>query len=161
MPSRDTARLLPTMAAMPVPRTTTGEGESSPLAQALERVGDRWTLLVVAALLDQPRRFNDLAEAIPGIAPNVLSQRLRRLEQDGVVIAQPYSERPPRSLYALTERGRERAGPLRQLADWGARQAGGAEPLRHGDCGTPLEAVWYGPTCERPVGDEDAELHFL
>ena len=52
----------------------------SPLEVALERVGDRWSLLVVEALLDGPQRFADLATRVPGIAPNILTQRLRRLE---------------------------------------------------------------------------------
>ena len=134
----------------------------SPLAEALASVGDRWTLLVVAALLQEPRRFNDLLEAVPGIAPNVLTQRLRHLEQEGLAVAQPYSERPPRSLYELTDAGRELAGTLRQLTEWGARRSGvGAEPVRHGACGTPMEAVWYCPTCERPVAEGESELHFI
>ena len=53
----------------------------SPLAEALTRVGDRWTLLVVEALLPGPRRFNDLLGQVPGIAPNILSERLKRLEE--------------------------------------------------------------------------------
>jgi DNA-binding HxlR family transcriptional regulator len=133
----------------------------SPLAAALASVGDRWTLHVVAALLDGPLRFGDLQEAVRGIAPNVLTQRLRRLEDEGLVIAQPYSERPPRSVYELSEAGRRLAGVLRLLADWGARHSG-AEPPRHEACGTPLEAVWYCPTCEAPVELADAgeDLHF-
>jgi acetylornithine/succinyldiaminopimelate/putrescine aminotransferase len=59
--------------------------ETSPLATALERVGDRWTLLVVEALLEGPRRFGDLREEVTGIAPNILSARLRKLESQGVV----------------------------------------------------------------------------
>jgi DNA-binding HxlR family transcriptional regulator len=133
----------------------------SPLAEALARVGDRWTLLVVEALLEAPRRFNDLLEAISGIAPNILSQRLRHLERQGLVVAQPYSERPPRSLYELTAGGRELAGALRHLSDWGARHSEQAEPLRHAACGTALEAVWYCPTCDRPVENEDFDLHYL
>ncbi len=56
------------------------EHASSPLAEALTRVGDRWTLLLVEALLTGPRRFNDLLGQIPGIAANILSERLKRLE---------------------------------------------------------------------------------
>ena len=56
------------------------ENGSSPLAEALARVGDRWTLLVVEALLGGPQRFNDLLGQIPGIAANILSERLKRLE---------------------------------------------------------------------------------
>jgi DNA-binding HxlR family transcriptional regulator len=122
--------------------------DASPLAAALERVGDRWTLLVVEALLDGPLRFGDLLEAVPGIAPNILSGRLRELERAALVIARPYSARPPRFVYELSAGGHELAGALRLLADWGARQSEAAEPLRHGDCGTPLEARWHCPVCD-------------
>jgi DNA-binding HxlR family transcriptional regulator len=133
----------------------------SALAAALDSVGDRWTLLLVEALLDGPRRFGDLEGALQGIAPNVLSQRLRRLEGEGLVIADPYSERPPRFVYELTAAGRELAGALRLLADWGARHREGADPPRHAVCGSPVEARWWCPTCERPVDEEEAaDLHF-
>jgi DNA-binding HxlR family transcriptional regulator len=125
---------------------------TSPLADALERVGDRWTLLVVAALLDGPRRFNELQEELEGIAPNVLSARLKSLAEEALVVSTPYSDRPPRFVYELSEPGRELAGALRLLADWGAR-AGGGEPYRHEPCGTPLEARWWCPSCELVVAD--------
>src|SRR3954468_11364744 len=80
---------------------------ASPLADALSRVGDRWTLLAVAALLDGPRRFNELQEALDGIAPNILSARLKALGEHALVVARPYSEPPPRFVYELTESGRE------------------------------------------------------
>src|ERR671929_2446727 len=104
------------------------EREPSPLAAALDSVGDRWTLLLVEALLDAPRRFGDLEQELPGIAPNVLTQRLRRLEGEGLLVAQPYSERPQRFVYELTASGHELAGALRLLADRGARPRGGGEP---------------------------------
>src|SRR5437879_7995328 len=90
----------------------------TPLDAALETVGDRWTLLVIAALLDGPRRFGDLQEAIPGIATNVLTQRLRALQEEGLVAAEPYSSRPARYSYELSQASRELAGALRLLADW-------------------------------------------
>lgn len=129
----------------------------SPLAAALERVGDRWSLLLVEALLSGPRRFGELSDAVSGIAPNILADRLRRLESERIVHATPYSERPPRFAYALTDEGQELAGALRLLADWGARVARDAEPLRHAACGTPVEARWYCPTCDRPVEGREAE----
>lgn len=128
----------------------------SPLELALERVGDRWSLLLVEALLDGPRRFNELGDAIAGIAPNILTDRLRRLEREGVVHARPYSDRPPRMEYALTGAGRDLAGALRLLADWGSRRSDDTEPLRHALCGTPLEARWYCPTCTVLVEDPAA-----
>jgi DNA-binding HxlR family transcriptional regulator len=132
---------------------------ATPLADALARVGDRWTLLLVASLLDGPRRFNELQEELGGIAPNVLSARLKALTEQALVVAEPYSERPPRFAYELTEAGRELAGALRLLADWGARTGGGGEPYRHDVCGTALEARWWCPTCEAVVDDpEDEDL---
>ena len=134
----------------------------SPLEEAVVRVGDRWTLLVVDTLLAGPRRFNELAESLPGIAPNILAQRLRHLEREALVLARPYSERPPRFAYELTERGRELAGALRLLSEWGAGDAEDAEALRHAACGTPLEARWYCDTCERTVDEgEAADVDFV
>jgi DNA-binding HxlR family transcriptional regulator len=137
------------------------DDDRSPLADALAAVGDRWTLLVIAALLDAPRRFGELQEEVSGIAPNVLSQRLRQLERNALIVARPYSERPPRVVYELSASGQELAGALRLLAGWGARNAEGGVAPRHTVCGTPMEARWWCPTCERPVSDEEGEeLHF-
>ena len=134
---------------------------ASPLEEAVARVGDRWTLLIVQALLGGSRRFNDLAAALPGIAPTVLSQRLKHLEREAVVVSQPYSRRPLRFAYELTASGRELAGALRLLAQWGAERSGEGDGLRHVACGTPLEARWYCPTCALPVDDDDAgDLRF-
>src|SRR3954451_11585157 len=134
----------------------------SPLDDALARVGDRWTLLAIAALLDGPRRFNELQEALGGIAPNILSARLKALAEYALVVQRPYSERPPRFVYELTDSGRELAGALRLLADWGAR-AGGGEPRRHSRCGSALRARWWCPTCEEPVdaAADDEPLEFI
>jgi DNA-binding HxlR family transcriptional regulator len=134
---------------------------TSPLAAALDSVGDRWTLLLVEALLDGPRRFGELERELEGIAPNVLSQRLRQLEADALLLAEPYSERPRRFVYELTSGGRELAGALRLLADWGARHQEAGEGPRHAACGGLLEARWWCPTCEAPVDGEDAAgLHY-
>jgi DNA-binding HxlR family transcriptional regulator len=135
--------------------------EDSALADALAAVGDRWTLLLVAALLEGPRRFGDLRQAVPGIAPNVLTQRLRQLERNALVITRPYSERPPRFVYELSAAGQELGGVLRLLAGWGARHSEAASAPRHAVCGTPMESRWWCPTCEEPVDDDAAdELHF-
>jgi DNA-binding HxlR family transcriptional regulator len=128
---------------------------NSPLAAALARVGDRWSLLLIEALLEGPRRFGELSEA--GIAPNILADRLRRLEGERIVRATPYSERPPRFTYALTDEGNELAGVLRLLADWGSRGSASAEPMRHALCGTPVEARLWCPTCARSLDEPEAD----
>ena len=137
-------------------------GQQTPLAAALERVGDRWSLLLIEALLDGPRRFGELSEVVDGIAPYILSERLKRLEGERILRATPYSERPPRFTYALTDEGLELAGVLRLLADWGARGSTHAEPMRHALCGTPMEARLWCPTCARAVDEPEADdLHFV
>ena len=131
-----------------------GEPDLPPLQTALAIVGDRWSLAVVAALADGPRRYGELQDELAGIAPNVLSARLKRLEDEGLIAAQPYSERPLRYRYVLRDAGRELGGATRLLADWGARHVGGpVEPQLHGACGGPLEARWYCPACEETVDD--------
>jgi DNA-binding HxlR family transcriptional regulator len=127
-----------------------------PLEAALDRVGDRWSLLVVEALLDGPRRFGELGEILPGIAANILTDRLRRLERAGILRSSPYQERPTRLAYELTGDGRALASALRLLADWGARRSDDVEPLRHATCGTPLEARYFCPTCASLVDPADA-----
>jgi DNA-binding HxlR family transcriptional regulator len=151
----------PASAAAPASAEPRGSAVEA-LDRALAAVGDRWTLLVVAALLDGPLRFGDLQETIPGIASNVLTQRLRALQEEGLVSGEPYSTRPTRYSYELSAAGAELAGALRLLADWGGRHRADVEPLRHSVCGTPLEAAWYCPACDVVERDADAgdELHF-
>jgi DNA-binding HxlR family transcriptional regulator len=129
----------------------------APLDRALARVGDRWSLLLVEALLDGPRRYSELSDAVAGIAPNILAARLKRLEQDGLVTATPYSDRPVRHLYQLTADGRELAAALAVLAAWAARVEGLPAPQYHATCGTPLESRPWCPTCGRVVDALEAD----
>lgn len=134
-----------------------GELASNPaLDLAMARVGDRWSLLIVDALLEQPRRFSDLQGAIPGLAPNVLSARLRRLEAAQLIVGVPYSDRPLRLEYQATELSRSLAGALRLLAYWGASANAddGSLPC-HVACGTHLEARWYCPSCDHVTDQVD------
>lgn len=136
--------------------------ERDALTIAVERVGDRWTLRIIHALLDGPQRFADLTSAVPGISPTVLSGRLKDLEADATVVATPYQDRPARYEYALTGQGRELAGVVRLLASWGAAHDGSAEgAVRHDVCGTPAEARWFCPTCSVTVDDETTHLRHL
>jgi len=149
---------------------TSGDTSSAPvrtaaadaLAEAAERVGDRWSLQVIGALLAGPRRFGDLQALLDGIAPNILSKRLERLEADGLIVGEPYSRRPVRHTYRLTAAGADLAGALRMLAHWGAihrsarpgHEDGGA--LTHARCGTTLDTRWFCPTCGEVVDEVDS-----
>jgi DNA-binding HxlR family transcriptional regulator len=137
------------------------------LDRALRTLGDRWSLAVVAALLDGPRRYGELQERLHGVAPNVLARRLKRLEEEGLVQSRLYSERPPRARYELTAPGRDLAGAVALLTDWGAQHGGepGRTP-RHATCGAALQTRWYCPTCAEVVEEPglgeppEDELHF-
>jgi DNA-binding HxlR family transcriptional regulator len=148
---------------MAVNETTAG------LSAALQRVGDRWTLLVVGALLDGAQRYGELQDAVPGIATNVLSSRLKDLERQGLIAVQPYSDRPLRLEYELTSVGAELAGVMKLLASWGANSLNDSDnadpagkaaatdvgPPAHSLCGTPLEVRYWCPTCQQVAEDDD------
>ena len=90
-------------------------------AHALDVVGDRWALLVVRDLVLGPKRFTDLREGLPGIGPNVLSQRLKELEQNGVLRRRRLPPPAGSTVYELTEWGHELEDVVVQLGRWGAR----------------------------------------
>src|SRR5689334_21236707 len=109
-------------------------GQRCPVARSLEFLGERWTLLVIRDLLPGPRRFQDLLASLPGIAPNVLSERLKVLEEHAVVSRRFYSEHPPRAEYTLTRRGRDLGMVVGALAVWGGKHVQRGTVLAHDDC---------------------------
>lgn len=119
-----------------------------PIARALAVVGDRWSLAVVAQLVDGPQRFNDLATSLAPIARTVLSERLRRLEDAGIVLKRQYSETPARWNYRLSVSGADLARVAGVLADWGSRHLGDGMPaLVHEACGTGVMVAWHCADC--------------
>jgi DNA-binding HxlR family transcriptional regulator len=122
-----------------------------PVAKSLELVGERWTLLIVRDLLAAPRRFQDLEASLPGIAPALLSERLKAMEQHGLVARQFYSDHPPRAQYALTERGRELGIVIGALAAWGSRHLYPETAVVHTDCGHDVQVRYFCPACDTRV----------
>jgi DNA-binding HxlR family transcriptional regulator len=94
------------------------EGQNCSIARALEVVGERWTLLIVRDVFLGLRRFDQLQESL-GIARNVLTDRLNRLVEEGILERVRYSERPERFEYRLTAKGRELNIALTALRQWG------------------------------------------
>lgn len=125
------------------------------LEHAVRQVGDRWSLRLVATLLDGDRTFGELNNRVSGIASNILIARLRSLQRLGLVTAIPYARRPVRMRYSLTEPGRRLGAAVTSLAEWGARRDGRATSARHEACGTPVELRPWCPTCDRPVVDDE------
>jgi len=97
-------------------------------ARALDIVGDRWTLLIVRELMPGPRRFTDLIDGLPGISRNLLTERLRTLERDGVIARHELPPPAARQVYELTEDGRDLAAAMVPLVAWGARRLGARKP---------------------------------
>ena len=97
-------------------------------ARALDVVGDRWTLLIVRELILGPRRFTDLLDGLPGISRNLLTERLRTLERDGIIARDELPPPAARQVYELTEDGRDLADALVPLVAWGTRRLGARTP---------------------------------
>src|SRR3954464_8540708 len=96
-----------------------------PAACALDLAGDRWTLLIVRDLLRGRDTFGKLAASDEGIPTNILADRLKRMEQAGMIEAKPYQQRPVRYAYSLTEKGRDLGDVLAALARWGKKHVRG------------------------------------
>jgi DNA-binding HxlR family transcriptional regulator len=126
------------MMARPVPRlvevgqAAEGEANCKALGQILERIGDKWTIMIVGALSRGPMRFNALQRAIPGLSHKMLTVTLRGLERDGLVKRTAYPTIPPRVDYELTPQGLSLHEPLLTLASWARSQRDYIEASRKG-----------------------------
>jgi len=132
--------------------------QACPVAKTLEVVGDRWTLLMVRDLLRGGRRFQDFQASLKGIAPTVLSDRLKLMEDHGLVTRHFYSDHPPRAEYTLTDKGQELGIIVGALAAWGSRHVHPQSALVHVDCGHPVQMGYYCPHCSDRVNSTDVQL---
>ena len=90
------------------------------MARTMAVIGDRWTILVLRDFFVYgPRKFQELADSFPGLSPNLLSNRIKKLMQAGILESQLYSEHPPRNQYLLTRKGHDLGPILLNLRDWG------------------------------------------
>jgi DNA-binding HxlR family transcriptional regulator len=125
--------------------------QACPVAKALEVLGDRWTLLIVRDLLRGARRFQDFQTSLKGIAPTILSDRLKLMEEHGLIRRHFYSDHPPRAEYTLTDKGQELGMVVGALAVWGSRHVHPDTALVHADCGQPVQVGYYCPHCDSRV----------
>jgi DNA-binding HxlR family transcriptional regulator len=109
-------------------------GDYCGLAHALDLIGSRWTLLIVRELLTGSKRFTDLEQGLPGIPTNILSARLRELEDSGLVERRLLPRPLSGVVYELTDYGRELEGPLIGLGLWGAKSLGAPKSGDHFSC---------------------------
>ena len=113
-------------------------GQRCPAAIALDVIGERWTPLIVRELMLGPKRFTDLADGLPGIGTNILTNRLAGLQDHGVVERRTLPRPTPVTVYELTDAGRALAPVLRELRAWGARYGPAPQP---GDAVRPAWVV--------------------
>ena len=130
--------------------------QGCPVAKSLEFLGERWTLLIVRDLLRGAKKFQDLQQSLVGVAPAVLSHRLKVLEDNGIVARRLYSEHPPRAEYTVTARGRELRPVVRALAVFGAKHLDAELVLVHDACDTPVEMAYRCPHCDEQITADES-----
>jgi DNA-binding HxlR family transcriptional regulator len=129
------------------------------VAQALEVVGEWWSMLIIRDAFLGVTRFDDFQERL-GISRNILNQRLAHLVEHGVLAKVPYSEHPPRFDYRLTEKGRDLWPVLTTMRQWGDKHAAPSGPpleLIHHSCGEISEARLVCSGCGEPIGPRNVE----
>ena len=114
---------------MATPRTISGPCQAWPeesafIREVLDRIGDKWTVLVISTLGAAPLRYSDLQASIPGISQRMLTVTLKALERDGLLTRTAYPEVPPRVEYELTSLGRSLVDAVMTLARWAASHHG-------------------------------------
>ena len=127
-------------------------GQFCPLAKALDVVGDRWTLLIVRELAARPCRYTDLRDGLPGIATNLLADRLKSLEADGIITAEPAPPPVATTLYRLTERGEALLPALHELVTWGAPLLADADETDE------VRSRWLVPAVRAMFADVDVDV---
>jgi DNA-binding HxlR family transcriptional regulator len=123
------------------------------VAAALEVIGEKWSLLVIRELILGTDKFNDIA-ANTGAPRDILTARLRRLEELGVITREEYSQRPPRYAYALTKMGRDLRPVVTALKHWGDTHVMGRimPPVLEHSCGAPFEPAIHCAACGEKAG---------
>jgi DNA-binding HxlR family transcriptional regulator len=139
------------------------EGQICSIAKTLELIGERWTLLVIRDVFNGNRRFGEMQRSL-GVARNVLSSRLQRLVDEGILERRPYQERPRRYEYFLTAKGLDLWPTMIALLDFGDRHLSEGGPpmvIRHkGDCGGVVNGRGICESCNKLLTARDARAEY-
>ena len=124
------------------------------IAQTLNLIGDRWTLLIIHEILIGNCTFNEIKKALNGISSNLLSERLKNLEDQGLITSSLYSEHPPRYKYTLTESGQELEIIFNAMIIWGKNNLDKCyKKMVHSTCQHEVEITYYCPHCQKITDD--------
>lgn len=129
-----------------------------PVAQTLDLLGDRWTLLIIRDMLLGMTRFSEFQETLEGIPTNVLSERLKLLEANGIVERSLYSDHPPRAEYHLTRKGKDLHWVIEALAYWGSKYAVDDFRLVDSQCGQDVKPAWFCTGCGQTIKPASVRL---
>lgn len=124
------------------------------IAQTLNIIGDRWTLLIIHEILIGNNSFSQIKKALDGISSNLLSDRLKYLEKSELITSSLYSEHPPRYRYELTESGKDLEDVFHALVIWGRKNLQKCyKKIIHEACNHEVDIAYYCPHCKENVTD--------
>ena len=130
------------------------------IAQTLNVIGDKWTLLILRQLMLGHKTYKEIQEALKGIPSNLLSERLKSLEADGLITAQLYQNHPPRYQYLLTESGAELEDIIYSLLMWGEKHLKKCNrQVIHTECGHKVAHFYYCPQCRRTIENQEISVY--
>ncbi|GAA3404278.1 winged helix-turn-helix transcriptional regulator [Paenibacillus hodogayensis] len=124
------------------------------IAQTLNIIGDRWTLLIIHEVLVGRTTFNEIKKSLEGVSSRLLSERLKYLEEAGLIVSRLYSEHPPRYEYTATESGQALEHVFHSLVLWGREHLQKCyKKLVHQTCGHEVSIAYYCSHCDTHVTD--------
>ena len=128
------------------------------IAQTLNIIGDKWTLLIVHEIMLGDKSYNELLSKLTGIASNLLSGRLKSLEEDGIIKGELYQKHPPRYKYTLTEKGRHLEDVFNSIILWGSKHLDKCyKNLVDKKTGHKVEIKYYLPETKELLDKENVE----
>lgn len=129
------------------------------IAQTLNIIGDKWTLLILSQLMKGHDTYKEIHENLEGIPSNLLSDRLKCLESDGLISTALYQSHPPRYRYILTDSGKDLSDVFNSIILWGDRHLKKCyKELTHSDCGHKIELQYYCPNCAKAIDKNEINV---
>lgn len=129
------------------------------IAQTLNIIGDKWTLLILRQIMMGHDTYSDIQQTLEGIPTNLLSDRLKTLIEDELIISELYQEHPPRYRYILTQSGMDLTDVFNSIILWGERNLKKChKKLTHSKCGHKIEMTYYCPECGKNISRDDITI---
>jgi DNA-binding HxlR family transcriptional regulator len=126
------------------------------IAQTLNIIGDKWTLLILRQIMMGQDTYSKMQQKLEGIPSNLLSNRLKCLEDDGLITSNLYQAHPPRYRYVLTDSGKDLSDVFNSIILWCERNLKKCHrKLIHSECGQKFKMTYYCPECDKNISQDD------